>query len=423
METTKEQEDIIEDITEQLLANEEVEQDTTEDAAEESAVAESNLSDSITEILLGEKAEEDEDEEEKEESDDEEDEDEDEDEIEESDASSTLEPQNTSKELQAVYEKLKGMKKTSLQAAAADTAAGKTLHPNATKLEILNAMYKEMKKMSVSNLTAAVDALGKFQDDKQKAAFTGESSEITSALNTLIENDASLSEEFKAQASTLFEAAIAKKVIEVKEDLEVQYHEELKEEVNNVRNTLVEKIDNYLSYVVESWIEENEVEVVSTLRSDIAENFITSLKDLFIENYIDIPEVKRDIVEELTDEVQSVQEQLANTEVELDLMKNQVENYERNEAITESSHDLSENELHKFRSILEDIEFISKESFTSKVKVIKSTLFSIKEEFGTVEETTEDVSGETEIIVEGEGDPMEKIPAHMKAYVNALTKK
>jgi len=438
---TKEQEDIIEDITEQLLANEEVEQDTTEETAEESAVTESGLSNTITDILLGEKAskteEEDEDEEESddeeksesedeededlEESDDEDDEDDEDEDLEESEEEE--EPENKSVELQAAYQKLKAMKKNDLAAACENTTAGDSLRPNATKLEILNAMYKEMKKMSSSNLTAAVDQLDKFQDDKQKTAFKGESSEITSALNTLIENDASLSEDFKSQASTLFEAAIAKKVIEMQEDLEVQYHEDLKEEVDSVRDTLVEKIDNYLSYVVESWIEDNQVEVISSLRSDIAENFITSLKDLFVENYIDIPEEKRDIVEELTDEVHSVQGQLADTEVELNVMKNQVENYERNEVIAESAHDLSETELHKFRTILEDIEFNSKESFASKVKVIKSSLFNLKEEVKQVAEITEDVHGETEIIVEGEGNPMDRLPNHMKAYVKALAKK
>jgi hypothetical protein len=433
---TKEQEDIIEDITEQLLANEEVEQDTTEETAEESAVTESGLSNTITDILLGEKAskteeEEDEESDDEEESEDEEDEDleeseeseEEEDEDEDLEESEEEEPENKSVELQAAYQKLKAMKKNDLAAACENTTASDSLRPNATKLEILNAMYKEMKKMSSSNLTAAIDQLDKFQDDKQKATFKGESSEITSALNTLIENDASLSEDFKSQASTLFEAAIAKKVIEVQEDLEVQYHEDLKEEVDGVRDTLVEKIDNYLSYVVETWIEDNQVEVISSLRSDIAENFITSLKDLFVENYIDIPEEKRDIVEELTDEVHSVQGQLADTEVELNVMKNQVENYERNEVIAESSHDLSETESHKFRTILEDIEFNSKESFASKVKVIKSSLFNLKEEVKQVAEITEDVHGETEIIVEGEGNPMDRLPNHMKAYVKALAKK
>jgi hypothetical protein len=449
--THTENEDIIEDITEEQLANEEVEQDTevTEEASEESAVAESDLTDSIKDILLGEKAkkegehddeEEDEDEVEekavkkeaaKKEGEHEDDEDEDEDEVkkestEVSAETEDLEEATKADQLKDAYMKLKAMKKADLKGAyeghCENTAAAKTLSPGASKLEILNAMYKEMQKMTKSNLVAAVDGLAKYQDDKQKAAFKGESKEITAALNTLIENDSNLSEDFKVQASTLFEAAIAKKATEIKEDLEIQYQEDLQEELNGVRDVLVEKIDNYLSYVVESWIEENEAQVTSTLRADIAENFISSLKDIFVENYIEVPEEKRDLVAELADKSEEQEEKLTEASLEIEMLKDQVEGYERDEIISEMSQDLSGNEAHKLREILEDIDFSDKESFTSKVKVIKSSLFSIKEETSTEEVVEEDTTGETEVIIEGEGDPMEKLPKSMKAYLSAISK-
>jgi len=449
--THTENEDIIEDITEEQLANEEVEQDTevTEEASEESAVAESDLTDSIKDILLGEKAkkegehddeEEDEDEVEekavkkeaaKKEGEHEDDEDEDEDEVkkestEVSAETEDLEEATKADQLKDAYMKLKAMKKADLKGAyeghCENTAAAKTLSPGASKLEILNAMYKEMQKMTKSNLVAAVDSLAKYQDDKQKAAFKGESKEITAALNTLIENDSNLSEDFKVQASTLFEAAIAKKATEIKEDLEIQYQEDLQEELNGVRDVLVEKIDNYLSYVVESWIEENEAQVTSTLRADIAENFISSLKDIFVENYIEVPEEKRDLVAELADKSEEQEEKLTEASLEIEMLKDQVEGYERDEIISEMSQDLSGNEAHKLREILEDIDFSDKESFTSKVKVIKSSLFSIKEETSTEEVVEEDTTGETEVIIEGEGDPMEKLPKSMKAYLSAISK-
>jgi hypothetical protein len=441
-DTHTENEDIIEDITEEQLANEEVEQDTevTEEASEESAVAESDLTDSIKDILLGEKAKkEDEDDEEEDEDeveekavkkeaakkeDEEEDDEDEEDEKDVKESTEDLEEATKANQLKDAYMKLKAMKKADLKGAyeghCENTAAAKTLSPGASKLEILNAMYKEMQKMTKSNLVASVDGLAKYQDDKQKAAFKGESKEITAALDTLIENDSNLSEDFKVQASTLFEAAIAKKATEIKEDLEIQYQEDLQEELNGVRDVLVEKIDNYLSYVVESWVEENEEQVTSTLRADIAENFMSSLKDVFVENYIEVPEEKRDLVEELTQSAESAQEKLSESELELEILKDQVEAYERNEIIAEASHDLSENESHKLREILEDIDFSDKEAFTSKVKVIKSSLFSIKEETST-EEVVEDTTGETEVIIEGEGDPMEKLPKSMKAYMQAIS--
>ena len=361
MEETQntENEDIIEDITEEQLANEEVEQDTTEvseEASEESAVTESDLSDAIKDILLGEKAkkegehddEEEDDEDEVEEKavkkeaakkegeHDDEDEDEDEDEVKES--TEDLEEATKADQLKDAYMKLKAMKKADLKGAyeahCENTAAAKTLRPNPTKLEILNAMYKEMQKMTKSNLVAAVDALDKYQDDKQDAAFKGESKEIQAALDTLIENDSNLSEDFKTQASTLFEAAIAKKVSEVKEDLEIQYQEDLQEELNSVRDVLVEKIDNYLSYVVESWIEENEAQVTSTLRAEIAENFMSSLKDVFVENYIEVPEEKRDLVAELAEKSEEQEEKLTEASLEIEMLKDQVEGYERDEIIS-----------------------------------------------------------------------------------------
>lgn len=456
MEDTQntEQEDIIEDITEEQLANEEVEQDTTEvseEASEESAVTESDLSDSIKDILLGEKAKKEGEHDDEEEDDEDEveekavkkeaakkegehdDEDEEEEEDEEVKKESTevssetedLEEATKVDQLKDAYQKLKAMKKADLKGAyeghCENTAAAKTLRPGATKLEILNAMYKEMQKMTKSNLVAAVDALDKYQDDKQSAAFKGESKEIQAALDTLIENDSNLTEDFKTQASTLFEAAIAKKATEIKEDLEIQYQEDLQEELNSVRDVLVEKIDNYLSYVVESWIEENEAQVTSTLRTEIAENFMSSLKDVFVENYIEVPEEKRDLVEELTQSAESAQEKLTESELQLEILKDQVEGYERDAVLSEMSHDLSENEAHKLREILEDIDFSDKESFTSKVKVIKSSLFSIKEETSTEEVVEEEATGETEVIIEGEGDPMEKLPQSMKAYMKAIS--
>ena len=454
MEETQntENEDIIEDITEEQLANEEVEQDTevTEEASEESAVTESDLSDAIKDILLGEKAkkegehddEEEDDEDEVEEKavkkeaakkegeHDDEDEDEDEDEVkkestEVSSETEDLEEATKADQLKDAYMKLKAMKKADLKGAyeghCENTAAAKTLRPGATKLEILNAMYKEMQKMTKSNLVAAVDSLAKYQDDKQDAAFKGESKEIQAALDTLIENDSNLSEDFKSQASTLFEAAIAKKATEIKEDLEIQYQEDLQEELNSVRDVLVEKIDNYLSYVVESWIEENEAQVTSTLRAEIAENFMSSLKDIFVENYIEVPEEKRDLVAELAEKSEEQEEKLTEASLEIEMLKDQVEGYERDEIISEMSQDLSGNEAHKLREILEDIDFNDKESFTSKVKVIKSSLFSIKEE-ATEEVVEEDTTGETEVIIEGEGDPMENLPKSMKAYLSAISK-
>jgi hypothetical protein len=254
-----------------------------------------------------------------------------------------------------------------------------------------------------------------------KKSTPAKKAKVAEALDLLMTNQAELSEDFKTEAATLFEAAIAERSLEIQERLEEKYNQERVEEVEALRESLIERIDSYLSYVVESWIEENTEQVENTLRTEIAENFISSLKDVFVENYIEVPTEKRDIVEELNTVAEETQEKLSESEKQVEALKEQIEAYERNEVLAEASSDLSENESTKLTAIVEDIEFTDKETFASKVGVIKSSLFNIKEE-STLQDSVEDYqNAETEVIIEGEADPMEKLPSYMKAYVSALS--
>jgi len=196
----------------------------------------------------------------------------------------------------------------------------------------------------------------------------------------------------------------------------------LNEEVESLRESLVERIDDYLSYVVESWVEENSEQVENTLRTDIAENFMSSLKDLFIENYIEVPAEKRDLVEELNTSVEETSSQLSEAATEIETLKEQIETFERAEVINSLSEDLSETETHRFKTILEDMSFSDKEVFFNKAQTVKSSIFEIKEETSQEESLVEETEDETEIVIEGTTDPLTKLPASMRQYVEALAK-
>ena len=243
---------------------------------------------------------------------------------------------------------------------------------------------------------------------------------VKEALDLLISNDSTLSEDFKSEASTLFEAAIAEKSVQIQENLEAKYNKELNEEVETLRESLIERMDSYLSYVVESWIEENSEQVETTLRAEIAENFMVSLKDLFVENYIEVPAEKRDIVEELASTSEDRLSQIVEKETEIEELSAKIESFERKDVLDELAEDLSVSEQHRLNTILEGVEFENRETFTKKVQTIKESIFEVAE---TVTESTEafEAEGETEIIIEG-NDTESKISASMQQYLKALSK-
>jgi hypothetical protein len=414
-EETQEIEDIIEDITEeQLSTNEELEQDTPEEVSEKVEAQEASFDDSIKSILLGEKKavkkeEEDEDEVE---------EDEDEEEMEESTES---ESEEVVIEAKSKKEMAHGKKKED------EKEEGAHEDEDEEEDEEIEEGYHSKKKKKEEGAHEDEDEEeveeGAHEDEEEEETKEAKAKKVSEALDTLLQNESSLTEEFKSEAATLFEATIAERSIEIQERLEEKYNSDLNEEVETIRESLIERIDDYLSYVVESWMEENTQQVENTLRTEIAENFMTSLKDVFVENYIDVPEEKQDLVVELTTVSEETAEKLETAESEIASLQEKVQEFERAAVISELSEDLSETESHKLESILEGVEFGSKESFAKKASVVKDSIFEGKEETKEEEETLEEESSEdTEIIIEGEEETKKVVPAHMKAYVDALSK-
>ena len=404
-EETQEVEDIIEDITEeQLITNEELEQDTPEEVSEKVEAEEASFDDSIKSILLGEKKavkKEDEDEEESDEEDDDDDDDDDE-----------MEESTESESEEVVVEAKAKSKKESEE----DDKEDEVEEEEEEEEEEVEESYDSKKKKD------EVEEDEDGEEEEEEETKEAKAKKVSEALDTLLQNESSLTEDFKTEAATLFEATIAERSIEIQEKLEEKYNSDLNEEVETVRESLITRIDDYLSYVVESWMEENTQQVENTLRTEIAESFMTSLKDVFIENYIDVPEEKQDLVVELTTVSEETAEKLETAESEITSLQEKIQGFERAAVISELSEDLSETESHKLESILEGVEFGSKESFAKKASVVKDSIFEVKEETTSEEETLEESSEDTEIIIEGEEETKKVIPAHMKAYVDALKK-
>ena len=264
-----------------------------------------------------------------------------------------------------------------------------------TKAGMINAMYKEMSKMKKETLAASYHNMMKKEDvdfdEGETIAEIDYQVDFSQDLNALVESEATLSDEFKQKAETIFEAAIKSKLTEEIDRLEEKYNEELAEEIESTKSDLVEKVDNYLNYVVEQWMEDNKLAVQTGLRTEIAEKFMNNLKDLFTESYIEVPESKVDLVDELAAEVEELEE-AHNTAIAKQLeMATQLEEYQRAAIIAEASDGLVETQVEKLKKLAEDIDFDDEETFAQKVATIKESYFTKKSaESADIEEDASD---------------------------------
>ena len=207
-------------------------------------------------------------------------------------------------------------------------------------------------------------------------------------LNALVNEEATLSEEFKEKASVIFEAAIKSKLTAEIDRLEEKYSEELAEEISTTKADLVEKVDSYLNYVVEQWMEDNKVAVQAGLRTEIAETFMNNLKDLFVESYVDVPESKVDLVDELAGEVEELEDKLNESTGKIIEMTGELEEFKREKAIAEASKDLADTQVEKLRSLVQDIDY--SDQFAEKVKTVKESYFTETAEAADTEEEGSD---------------------------------
>ena len=292
--------------------------------------------------------------------------------------------------------------------------------PKLTKAGMINAMYQKMNgmnKMSLqamykSTMTDDVEWDGDAIVENEKVELNYEA-DFSADLNALVNEEATLSDEFKAKAETIFEAAIKSKLSEEIDRLEEKYNEELDAEITSTKEDLVEKVDSYLNYVVENWMEENKLAVQTGLRTEIAENFMNSLKGLFEESYITVPEEKTDLVDELAETVEELEEKLNTTTGQAITMAEELETYKRNDVIREASKDLADTQVEKLKSLVENIDFDDEETFASKVATVKESYFT----------KTSSADGVVELdAVEEEGDDLVETTDSMAQYLAAIKK-
>jgi hypothetical protein len=279
-----------------------------------------------------------------------------------------------------------------------------------TKAGMINAAFAKMSSMSKEEMSKMYDSMYGESVDMDDSEVVAETAiDTTAELDALVESEATLSDEFKAKTAVLFETAVKTKISEEVERLEEQYKDELSQEISETKSEMIEKVDGYLNYVVETWMEENKLAIQSGLRTEIAETFMTNLKDLFTESYIEVPESKVDLVDELSESVAELESKLNETTQKIIDTNEQLEDYKRESIIREASRDLADTQVEKLKSLVEDVDFDSEEKFAEKVATIKESYFSKK------------VIAEEEVHGENVDDTVE-VSADMDRYIQAIRK-
>ena len=207
------------------------------------------------------------------------------------------------------------------------------------------------------------------EDDEEKS----ESYDMSDDIEALVGGE-DLSEEFKNKAKTVFEAAVSAKVREIKEELESQKRDEIVEASNEIKEELTNKVDSFLGYVAEEWVKDNELAIERGLKSELTENFISGLKALFEDHYVEVPDDKLDVVDELASKIEEVEAKL-NEEVSKNIdLSQERDALVRDKVVSEMSSDLTSSEVEKLTKLIEDLD--QDEDFESNVKTIKESYFS-----------------------------------------------
>lgn len=278
--------------------------------------------------------------------------------------------------------------------ASVDAAEKKGPKAKGRKGDKSNSQPSELKAAGKAMKAEDVDFDGDFSDD----------------LNALVESEATLSEEFKAKTAVIFEAAVKSKISEEIDRLETEYAEQLAEEVSTTKADLVEKVDSYLNYVVETWMEDNKLAIHSGLRTEIAEGFMGKLKDVFTESYIAVPDSKIDLVDELAEANEELEAQVNEATAKAMAISEELVSLKRAAVIREASKDLAETQVEKLTSLAESVDFENEKAFSQKVATLKESYFSKTKTAESIITEETDTSDEVEV------SPM------MEQYINALRK-
>ena len=236
-----------------------------------------------------------------------------------------------------------------------------------------------------------------------------------------------LSDEFKAKAKDIYETAVKAKVVdEVNkrvEKIEEEYLSEIEESTKKFQGEMVEKVDNYLNYVVTEWMEDNNLAVERGIKSELTDDFMTGLRNLFKEHYIDVPEEKVDIVDDLFEKVEELEAKL-NEEIDKNVsLKKDLAEATKEGILSDVCEDLADTQKEKISSLAEGVEFENEDQFKAKLAMLKESYFPQKEVVKSEDDVTETTLSTEELSEEIEGVQAQKRDAQMQAYLNMLDTK
>jgi hypothetical protein len=284
-----------------------------------------------------------------------------------------------------------------------------------TKEAMKDAMIEKLSGMKSVDLKAAYDAMMSDKEEEEESVDESTledrlaSVDVSEDVSALTEGE-ELSEEFKDKAATIFEAAVKSKLRSEVARIESEKTQEVAEEVETVKAELTEKVDSYMNYVVEEWMKENEIAIERGLKGEIAEDFISGLKALFEEHYIDVPDEKYDILEAQSEKIDELESKI-NEQIEKSAALKKVNDKLVRESVFASvSNDLADTEVEKFKSLAEEVEFTGEDAFTEKLNALKESYFP---KSTTIAESVDS---------ESDGSDAFDTTGAMAAYMNAISK-
>ena len=232
-------------------------------------------------------------------------------------------------------------------------------------------------KSATAPTTKASAASAKMEEEQKDGEVVAEEKtvDLSADIASLFADDSTISEEFKGKVKTIFEARVYDRVAQIEEETEAKYASMLEEAVEAVKSDLTDKVNDYIGYVVEQWMEENQIAIEKGIRSEITEDFINGLRNLFAEHYIDVPSEKVDLVDELANKLEEVEAKL-DEEVErnVEYRKALIEAY-KTEVTREVCEGLTATQVEKIKALAESVEFSTEDEFKQKLETIRENYF------------------------------------------------
>ena len=343
--------------------------------------------------------------------------------------------------IKAAVDSMKGLNKEELNKLFSSLSEDE-VDESLTKAEVARKIVEALKEMSLEDVQKLVKEMG-YEDEEDeddddddddeeesygKKESKSESVENDSAVESSlveieIDDDLSkisesldLSEENAEKAKTIFKAAVNSKVEEAKEKLEEHYQTELKSQVETIKEELTSSVDKYLTYCAEEWSKENELAIERGLRSEMTENFIEGLKKLFVEHYVEVPEDKYNVVDELANRLDEMEAKVdAEVQKNMDINE-ELESLKRQNVVKEACEDLSDSQKEKMVSLSNGVDFTDQADFEEKIAEIKEAYFGVDSETIAEETVQEEGNGDFDTEVEKVLDPS------IARYSEALTK-